>query len=302
MSELMLQKSLSNSSLVKQAAAAVQAQQSEEPVVYPSLSTVIYEISRHGPSDFQQQCLSSISSSDLPSPVNGDKKRIHFNEQVEQCIALDVKGDDEDEPLIPEYDNSDSDDDGIMMKRSTCQRKLPPMVRRKTARPSPSQESNKTIAMLPSTTLKYRPDTPDNFVTADKHWNEFSDSKELFQSVSQETLRPSMSSRRISIGDNSDDDEDDDLDWQPSSSFGNRKDSVVVAYERMRVNRSLQPSIETTQNQCGGMRRTSSGMFMPYDEIEEDNSAYEGIFGRVIDTINTAKDIAHVIWNVGWRR
>ncbi|KAJ4186645.1 hypothetical protein NW759_016934 [Fusarium solani] len=28
----------------------------------------------------------------------------------------------------------------------------------------------------------------------------------------------------------------------------------------------------------------------------------DGIFGRVIDTVNTARDIAHVIWNVGWRK
>ena len=27
-----------------------------------------------------------------------------------------------------------------------------------------------------------------------------------------------------------------------------------------------------------------------------------GVFDRVLDSVNTAKDIAHVIWNVGWRR
>jgi hypothetical protein len=27
----------------------------------------------------------------------------------------------------------------------------------------------------------------------------------------------------------------------------------------------------------------------------------EGLFGKITDTVNTAKDIAHVIWNVGWR-
>jgi hypothetical protein len=49
----------------------------------------------------------------------------------------------------------------------------------------------------------------------------------------------------------------------------------------------------------GELHLTSSGMFMPYDERE---SSYTGIFGRVVDTINTARDITHVIWNLGWQR
>lgn len=48
------------------------------------------------------------------------------------------------------------------------------------------------------------------------------------------------------------------------------------------------------------MRRTPSGMFMPYEEAE--GAPGDGIIGRVIDTVNTARDIAHVIWNVGWRK
>ena len=51
----------------------------------------------------------------------------------------------------------------------------------------------------------------------------------------------------------------------------------------------------------GALRRTNSGMLMPYDEEEDDMMAV-GLFGRVSETINTARDIAHVIWNVGWRK
>jgi len=44
-------------------------------------------------------------------------------------------------------------------------------------------------------------------------------------------------------------------------------------------------------------------MFMPYEEDEDDIMASElGLLGKVNETINTAKDIAHVIWNVGWRK
>jgi hypothetical protein len=48
------------------------------------------------------------------------------------------------------------------------------------------------------------------------------------------------------------------------------------------------------------MRRTPSGMFMPYDE--NDLTPGDGIFAQLIDTINTARDIAHVIWNAGRRK
>ena len=53
------------------------------------------------------------------------------------------------------------------------------------------------------------------------------------------------------------------------------------------------------------LRRTPSGMFMPYEEEEheeEESFASSGLIAKVVDTVNTARDIAHVIWNVGWRR
>ena len=40
---------------------------------------------------------------------------------------------------------------------------------------------------------------------------------------------------------------------------------------------------------------------MPNDDDDEDDYG-GGIVDKVFDTINTARDIAHVIWNVGWRR
>ncbi|RKK79928.1 hypothetical protein BFJ68_g16190 [Fusarium oxysporum] len=48
------------------------------------------------------------------------------------------------------------------------------------------------------------------------------------------------------------------------------------------------------------MRRTPSGMFFPYEEGGV--SPTDGILGRVINTVNTARDIAHVIWSGGWRK
>ncbi len=305
MSEVMLQRSLSSSSLLKQAAAAVQAQQSEHggisrPGLGRATSEYAYPFSSRRLSRENTSMLSSITSSGLASPGTGEKKHIHFNEQVEQCIALEMKGDEDEEHnsyAVHNYDDSDSDDGGIMMKRSNSKRKLPPLHSKKsTPRQSFSTES-KTIAMLPSTTLKYRADTPEPPETAMKHSSGIWNGSKLSPSPSQETLRPSKPSTRMLLGD---DEDDDDLDWQPPSAFANRKDSVSVTQDRFQ---SLQTSGSSSSltGEPAGMRRTPSGMFMPYEE-DEDDVVSEGLFGKVVDTVNTAKDIAHVIWNVGWRR
>jgi len=314
MSEIMLQRSLSSSSLLKQAAAAVHAQQSvgmNRPGMSRATSdfTPMTFASRRMSHENHPSMLSSISSSGLQSPFQGEKKHIHFNEFVEQCIAIDMKGDDDDEPEHHSMydDDSDSDDGAIMMKRSNSHKKLPPLHRPSTPKPNFSADG-KTIAMLPSTTLKYRGDTPEPPETAMKHSrnNSWSGSK-LSPSPSQETLRPSKPSTRLFLGaedDEDDDDDDVDLDWQPPSSFHNRKDSMAVNQDRFSNNleHELQKSNSSSSlnGEPSGMRRTPSGMFMPYEEDEDDVVA-EGLFGKVIHTVNTAKDIAHVIWNVGWR-
>ncbi|TVY33378.1 Uncharacterized protein LSUB1_G008460 [Lachnellula subtilissima] len=303
MSEIMLQRSLSSSSLLKQAAAAVQAQQSvdgriERPLIGRATSNYAYPLSSRRMSRENVTMLSSVSSSGLATPSTGEKKHIHFNEQVEQCIALDMKGEDEDgaepSPPIHDYDDSDSDDGAIMMKKSNSTRKLPPLQGKKLQRQN-SNVDNKTIAMLPSTTLKYRQDTPEPPETAMKHSNFWNGSK-LSPSPSQETLRPSKPSTRVLLGD---DEDDEDMDWQPPTAFLNRKDSIAVTQERQSFHKSGSSSSLTREP--SGMRRTPSGMFMPYEE-DEDDVVSEGLFGKVVDTVNTAKDIAHVIWNVGWRR
>ncbi|CZT11439.1 related to negative regulator of glucose-repressible genes [Rhynchosporium agropyri] len=303
-SEIMLQRSLSSSSLLKQAAAAVQAQQygnsgAIRPAMGRRTSEYAYPFSSRRLSRENTSMLSSISSSGVPSPGSGEKKHIHFNEQVEQCIALDMKGDDDEESgsyAVHDYD-SDSDDGAIMMKRSNSRHRLPPLHHKRTTPRQSFTTDSKTIAMLPSTTLKYRADTPEPPETAMKHSSGIWNGTKLSPSPSQETLRPSKPSTRMLLGD---DEEDDDMDWQPANSFANRKDSVSVTQERFH---GLQTSGSSSSlnGEPSGMRRTPSGMFMPYEE-DEDDVVSEGLFGKVVDTVNTAKDIAHVIWNVGWRR
>jgi hypothetical protein len=244
--------------------------------------------------------LSSNISSGVTSP-GAEKKHIHFNEQVEQCIALDMKGDDDEEPdcAVNDYSDSDSEDGGVMMKRSISTRKLPPLHGKRTTPRASFSADSKTIAMLPSTTLKYREDTPEPQETAMKHSSGFWSGSKLSPSPSQETLRPSKPSKRILLGPEEEDD-DADVDWQPPNAFANRKDSMSVGQERFQ-NLHNSDSNSSLSAEPSGMRRTPSGMFMPYEE-DEDDVVSEGLFGKVVDTVNTARDIAHVIWNVGWRR
>lgn len=299
MSEIMLQKSLSSSSLVKQAAAAVQAQQRETPrgirvstrprFERAATDYVTYPFSSRRLSKDQG---STSSTSGIVSPTS-ERKHIHFNEKVEQCIAVDMKGDDDEDVDSDRYNyDYDSDsDDGIMMKRSNTKRRRP-VLRRK---PSTYEKTKKSINMLPPTTLKYREDTPEPQETAMKHSYR---SPALSPSSSQETLRPSKSSGKMFFAHDDDEDDEDEEDGDtfgvglrspPPGGFGSSSSS---GFRRTTSSSSLNAA-------PAGMKRTESGMFMPYEEGE---TASEGIVGFVIDTVNTARDIAHVVWNVGWRR
>ncbi|OCK97048.1 uncharacterized protein K441DRAFT_28256 [Cenococcum geophilum 1.58] len=301
MSEVMLQKSISASSLVKQAAAAVQAQQAnsksdripDRPILGRAVSDFVTcsipsrTISRD-PTDY----FSSRSTSGLQTPDQGERKHIRFDDKVEQCIAVDCKDgeyDDDDNDNWALHDDDDSSDDGVvMMKRSQKKKQLS----RNNSRGSFSGES-KTIAKLPSTTLKYRTDSPNTPDQPSTHSLGFWRSGRLSPSPSQETLRPANPSTNFLLPE---DDDDDDISWEPSGAFNNRRDSVSVTMDRI-SNKSDEDSGEGSTS----LRRTASGMFMPYEE-DDDEPGAPGIIGRVVDTVNTARDIAHVIWNVGWRK
>ncbi|KAF1912440.1 hypothetical protein BDU57DRAFT_522710 [Ampelomyces quisqualis] len=228
MSEAMLQKSLSSSSLVQQAAESVQAQQTSgvtldlrkpRPIIgratpdFPTSSTM----SRGNfwePTDY----FSSKSTSGLHTPSEGEKRHIRFDDKVEQCIAVECKeGDDDEEdfnrnPWVKEDDDSSSDEGVVMMKRA--RRKKP--LSRTNSRTSISTTDNKTIARLPSTTLKNRTDSPDVTAQSQTH-SLFWKSSRLSPSPSQETLKPSNPSRNFLLPE--DDDEEDDY-FNPKRKLG----------------------------------------------------------------------------------
>ena len=296
LSELMLQRSLSSSTLMKQATDALRAQQPgkrlrERPILRDRAASDFTSSSNSTtPGGESAATSSSVLLSANPSgrQTPCTKKHIHFNDKVEQCIAINKGRDDHGDYYCAVHDDSSSDDELLTMK---------PVDRPRAALSNPStprnsfSSENKTIAMLPSTTLNYRGDTPEPAEQQAKQkasfWNTPS---KLNPSPSQETIKPSNTSSNFLL-----DDEDDELDtnWQPSAG---RRASVHP------LQSEAQPSIyDSDEEERRGLRRTPSGMFMPYEE-DEDGIVDAGLFGKVVDTVNTAKDIAHVIWNVGWRR
>ena len=299
MSEVMLQKSISSSSLLKQATAAVQAQQDgparvSRPILQRAATDfATFPFASRKMSRMNTSLIPSTNSSGAVSP-SVERKHIHFDEQVKQCIAVEVRGDEDDEEDADQAqwnydDDSDSDDGGIMMKPTASKKK--PFNLRKQAK-VPTASESKTIAMLPSTTLKSKDEFGVSQDSAMRHSSSPLRSPMLSPSASQDTLRPSKSSGRFFV--DSDDDGDDEGTDTPVS-------SPVDQFAQTRGS-GLQRSASGSNLAAApaGMRRTESGMLMPYEE--GDNVGNEGIIGRVIDTVNTARDIAHVIWNVGWKR
>jgi hypothetical protein len=291
MSEVMLQKSLSNSSLVRQAAAAVQAQQHRRGSVARRTSDFT-PYSEYPPHKEDFGYFSSSSTSGLHTPSDqGEKKHIQFADKVTQCIAVEIKGSEEDEeddgprPTVAYFEDEYSDDEGLLMMRRVRRRSHPRLPQRRRG----STGENKMIEMLPATTLKDRPDTPEvpegmSHSLSTQPWRP----SHLSPSPSMETLRPKDPARNFLIGEDTEDfldsmDADDDR----------YKDGQTIDEEEMLRHAHEQAARER------GLRRTESGMLMPEDA---DDPAFGGVVGTLLDTVNTARDIAHVIWNVGWRR
>lgn len=313
-SEIMLARSLSTQSLMRQATDAIKAQEATASFVRPSMAARAYSdiSSRPSPANSSNRTVPEspspfTSSTSSGSETPDDGRHIHFNETVEQCIAITTEDHERDyeSSVLEEEEDHSSDEEFLTMKTDrTIERKL---SRNATPRGSFSEQGGKTIAMLPTTTLKYRADTPE--LTPQKSSAVHHSTGGLRESSSQETLRPSHPSANFLV-DEDDGEEPMDPQWKKRP-VPARKASLGVQHSRYDGSGSPHPSQlgldlyrdDNDELQRAGMRRTPSGMFMPYDENDSElGPDGNGIYGKVVDTYNTARDIAHVIWNVGWRR
>lgn len=289
MSEAMLQRSLSTSSLIKQAAAAIHSQQSEgHNMPRPSLNPRAHSDFSTYPLRYVRE--SEVNTNELPSALSTGthtptySRHIHFNNRVEQCIAVD-KMDDDDFGYDIGVDDSDSSDDGLVMMASS----------RTSARSTPrgSFSEHQTIAMLPSTTLKPVDDLePMDPRRQEPLGNGFVSFLSSFGSSIPSPKPASDCSATVSaaIAQSNflvdDDDDMDDYAWQPTSTFANRRDSIAIARPKFGI----------------GAADKQDGEIKAADSDSDEGESPTGLFGRAVDAVNTARDIAHVLWNVGWRK
>lgn len=295
-SETILQRSVTQNTLLKHAGAILQAQIAEPHRGRPNFV-------RHT-SDIGVPMVGRLNygyGSAVPTPANSissdllsscERRHIHFNNEVVQCIAVEAKDIDdeegeEDDPMDFFLDDDDdtSDDGVVMMKQVSPKGAI--NLNRSISRGSFSCEG-KTIAPLPSTTLKYRADTPEP--PANQHLSQHSwwSNGKPSPSSSVETLRPTCPDANFLLDDDS---SNLDLCWQPNGG----------GHHSLSRDRPwfVNPADEEELEREDRLHRTSSGMLMPYEDGESPNHT---LLGKVIDTVNTARDIVHVIWNVGWRR
>jgi hypothetical protein len=287
LSEEMLQRSLSTVSLLKQATAAVKIQETRgifRPHMGRSPSDCLSQPFSHRRLGEENISVSPSTKSGIASPTC-EQKHIHFNERVEQCIAVEVTGVEHgNNELSTGRCGNDSDlEDGVMVKRINKRKRS--LFQQKALESKPAE--GKTIAKLPSTTLKYRKDTPEPRGAASKQSR-----SPTIPSSSLKDLRPAKQPRILCVGEEGEDDGLDDV--LLSSSIG--WPSLPTQGANGGLLRPL-PSDSLCEEPVG-MRRTPS-MFMPYEEGVA--SSANNILDRVIDTVNIARGIAYVIWSVGWR-
>ncbi|KAL5333597.1 hypothetical protein BJX70DRAFT_55297 [Aspergillus crustosus] len=260
-SESILQRSLSQHTLLQHAGAILKAQEAEQSRSRSGLGVQLgfekliggsYDRGLETP---RARFVANISPLGAGSP--SEKRHIHFNKEVLQCIAVEAK---EEEEWL-EFGGDSSWDDSFIVKPASA-------IGRSTPRGSSAAE-NKTIAPLPSTTLKYRGDTPEpqpSTTTGRWSWAKYLPGHRLYTS--------SLGGRSTS-----------NHDWNSTRNADDLDRSWFV---------------DSPEEDEAAQNFYLASLGFPSKE-NEGSSNTDIIFDKMMDTVNTAKDIAHVIWNVGWR-
>jgi len=233
----------------------------------------------HAKTDYFGGNWTSSSSGGLTPSVS---KHIHFNDRVEQCIAVEIKDDD-----ITAIDD-ESEDEGLFMGP-----RHPPKV------------EHSTIAILPATTLRPGDDPicepPRVAFTPSREPPEVSGFYyEEGGGFSSSESPPEFPPRF--------EDPTDDLSFDHS--FGSSASTENIpsnTTSSTSSRRSSDFSLEEESQYRGSVSAIpipTARSMSPRDHGgmmgEEDDDEGIGIVGLAADAISTAKDFVGVIWNAGW--
>ena len=250
---------------------------------------------------------SSSSGGQTPSA----SKHIHFNDRVEQCIAVEVK--DEDDTVAIDDDDDESDDDGglYMMK----------------SKPVPRHDPHSTIAKLPATTLRPGDEPvrepshvaysfpPSRASTAVSHDDStIPDPPGFFYEegggFSSSASPPEFPPHDYILDKEAEEETLDDFSFDhpfaaqshaenissnpssaPTSTSSSRRSSTLDLEEESQRRSSVAAIPIPSSNRT---REHSASI------LGEDDDEGIGIVGLAADAISTAKDIVGVLWNAGW--
>jgi len=268
-------------------------------VVQPSSGTSSAQVTTNNRTDYfgpGYWTATSSSGAHTPSPA----KHIHFNNRVEQCIAIDE--DDHDSTVIDE----ESEDEGLYMRsgsrspKSGCHR-------------TPKLEPHSIIAKLPATTLRPGDEPARDPPLVQLSHNAFQ-AREAEPSLTfyyDEGSGPDASGttpvQLISHG--LDDDaidlpfHDFELDSQlvhttPPANISSTTSSRMSNHKSIFEEDSQRP--ESVATISIPYNRGISSRDRKHMMGEEEGDERFGIVGLAADAISTAKDLVGVLWNVGW--
>lgn len=226
LSELMLRRSISSASLLKQGNATGEAQNSRnlEDSTYNSFVFTDPGLSRANTLTMSSSTTSTHSCWNSDN-TNWGSKNVRFHELVEQCISLTHLGDDE-----PDYHYvSDSDDEAVVMRKPMKQKRV--TKQRLSPQTKEKCSISKTIEKLPHATLKCPLENEDN--SAATPGVELGISK-------CPTQEPITRSTPSILG--CDDDEDEDENWEPPTWVHNRRDSIQMFHDKLDFIKMLSPT------------------------------------------------------------
>lgn len=290
-SETMLQRSLSQHTLLQRAGALLKAKEAAN-AQDQSISR-----SRHQQDQTGSTTPTAIagtpttaSVSDIGSP--NERRHIHFNNEVVQCIAIEAKDEEEEYGKYPI-----GLEDGLLSGNVTVTNQLLAITASGNMS-SPRNNENKTIAPLPSTTLRGEmPEPPASSLFERWFGSRSSPSPSPTPKDSHQSSEPSANFLL-------DDDDDYNDEYDSNGGFDFSWQSNWQSKQVSSASTQIRPHSVSSEDDEDGLEidrdfHLTSDMFS-LGEYSESPDA--GILDRVLDTVNTAKDIAHVIWNVGWRR